>query len=83
MLIIGQNQKRELIRYQHGSRVELEPGVEEVHGAKLSEGAQAEVEEIDDVDGQHRDEVKLRNKIKLILLLILRILRFLENILNQ
>ena len=42
--------------------MELEPGVEEVHSAKLSEGSQAEVEEVDDVDGQHGDEVKLRNK---------------------
>ncbi len=39
--------------------MELEPGVEEVHGAKLPKSSQAEVEQVDDVDSQHGDEVQL------------------------
>ena len=46
--------------HHHGSRVKLEPGVQEVHGSELAESPEAEVEEVDDVDGQHRDEVELK-----------------------
>jgi len=40
--------------------VKLEPGVQEVHRSELAEGPEAEVEEVDDVDSQHGDEVELK-----------------------
>ena len=40
--------------------MKLEPRVQEVHRSKLAEGPEAEVEEVDDVDCQHRDEIQLK-----------------------
>ena len=42
--------------------MKLEPRVQEVHRSELAKGSEAEVEEIDDVDSQHRDEVELKEK---------------------
>ena len=51
--------KKEVVAHHHGSRVKLEPRVQEVHRSELAKGSEAEVEEVDDVDSQHRDEVEL------------------------
>ena len=42
--------------HQKARRVKLEPGVEEVHRPEFSESSEAQVQQVDDVDGRCRGE---------------------------